>query len=303
MRTHTPQIPASFGTKFPKMDAVNQSHRAIEKAVLQLLRPVVRLLLRHGVSFSAFQTLAKQAYVQAALTDFALPGKKPSVSRASILTGLTRKDVQRLLSEAPAASEEPAGRHNRAVRVLGGWTRDADFRGPDGQPRPLLVDGSESADGEPGFAALVRRHGADVPARAVLDELLRVGAVQRRADGRVEPAARGYVPQQSAVDKLHMLGTDVADLIGTIDHNLEHGGTDPRYQRKVMYRRLDPTHLPAFRALSTDHAQALLESLDRWLAEHGTSPPPEGAPAARAGLGIYYFEDVRSRGLSEGEAP
>jgi hypothetical protein len=285
------------------MDAVNQSHRAIERAVLRLLRPVARLLLRHGISFSGFEALAKQAYVQAAQQDFALPGKKPSVSRASILTGLTRKDVQRLLSEAPPAAEESAGRLNRAVRVMGGWSRDPDFLGRDGQPRPLLVDGSESAGGEPGFAALVRRHGADVPARAVLDELLRVGAVQRRPDGRVEPAARGYVPQQSAVDKLHMLGTDVADLVETIDHNLQHGSTDPRFQRKVMYRHLDPAQLPAFRALSTAQAQALLETLDRWLAEHAAAPPPDGAPPARAGLGIYYFEDISSRAPSEGETP
>jgi hypothetical protein len=285
------------------MDAVNHSHRAIERAVLRLLRPVARLLLRHGISFSGFEALAKQAYVQAAQQDFALPGKKPSVSRASILTGLTRKDVQRLLSEAPPAAEESAGRLNRAVRVMGGWSRDADFLGPDGQPRPLQVDGPESAAGEPGFAALVRRHGADVPARAVLDELLRVGAVQRRPDGHVEPAARGYVPQQSAVDKLHMLGTDVADLVETIDHNLQHGSIDPRFQRKVMYRHLDPAQLPAFRALSTAQAQALLEALDHWLAEHATAAPPAGAPAARAGLGIYYFEDISSRNPSEGETP
>jgi Family of unknown function (DUF6502) len=294
------------------MDSVPVSHRAVECAVLRLLRPLVRLLLRHGVPFGSFEALAKQAYVQVAQREFALPGKKPSASRASILTGLTRKEVQRLLAETAEAAqggdtaEGPASRHNRAVRVLGGWTRDADFLGPGGAPRPLHLDGPDAAPGargEPGFAELVRRHSGDMPARAVLDELLRVGAVQRRPDGRIEPVARGYVPQQSTVDKLHMLGTDVADLIDTIDHNLEHGATDPRYQRKVMYRRLDPAHLPAFRALSSAQAQALLESLDRWLALHDTSPPPEGAPAARAGLGIYYFEDVSSRSLSEGEAP
>lgn len=285
------------------MDSVSLSHRAVEGAVLRLLRPLVRLLLRHGVSFGRFEALAKQVYAQVAHGEFALPGKKPSAARVSILTGLTRKDVQRLLTAAPEASEEPAGRHNRAVRVMGAWTRDADFLGPDGTPRPLHLDGSDAARSQPGFAELVRRHSGDMPARAVLDELLRVGAVQRRPDGAVEPAARGYVPQQGTADKLHMLGTDVADLITTIDHNLEHGATDPRYQRKVMYRRIDPAHLPAFRALSSAQAQGLLEVLDRWLAQHDDPTPPEGMPAARVGLGIYYFEDISSRSLSEGEAP
>ena len=315
------------------MESAFAAPRAVERAVLHLLRPLVRLLLRHGVPFGRFEVLAKQVYVEVAQSEFALPGKKPSASRASILTGLTRKEVQRLLAQAAAASDAagatlpagaaaavpgstpgethdaPASRHNRAVRVLGGWTRDADFLGPDGAPRPLHLDGPnaapapQAAPGEPGFAELVRRHSGDMPARAVLDELLRVGAVQRRPDGRIEPVARGYVPQQSTVDKLHMLGTDVADLITTIDHNLEHGATDPRFQRKVMYRRLDPTHLAAFRALSSAQAQALLEALDHWLALHDTPSPADGAPAARVGLGIHYFEDISSRSLSEGATP
>lgn len=267
--------------------------------MLRLLRPLVRLLLRHGVPFSAFEMLAKRVYVEAAQQDFALPGRKPTVSRVSILSGLTRKDVTRLLAAPEAAPSglggEPATRLNRAVRVLGGWARDADFLDADGAPRAL------EPDGDRGFAALVRRHSGDMPARAVLDELLRVGAVRKRADGRVEAVHAGYVPQASAVDKLHMLGTDTADLITTIEHNLEHGATDPRFQRKVMYDRLDPALLPAFRALGAQHAQALLEQLDRWLAEHTAGPlaPPacatSGLPVpgqARAGLGIYYFEDV-----------
>lgn len=282
------------------MDMPALPQRAVEKAVMRLLRPLVRLLLRHAVPFAAFEALAKRVYVEAALHDFALPGKKPSISRVSILSGLTRKEVQRLLAGTDDEAEEPAARHNRAVRVLGGWARDADFHDAGGAPRPLAVDG------EGGFAALVRRHSGDMPARAVLDELLRVGAVRQRADGLIEAAAHGYVPQRSTVDKLHMLGTDVADLITTIDHNLEHGSTDPRFQRKVMYRHVDPALLPAFRALSARQAQAVLEKLDRWLAEHAAGPPlplpgaPDDPPQARAGLGIYYFEERMSPAKAEG---
>lgn len=262
---------------------------------MRLLRPLVRLLLRHGVPFAAFERVAKQVYVETALLDFALPGRKPSISRVSILSGLTRKEVQRLLSDAEAVPAATSERHNRAVRVLGAWARDAEFLDPTGEPRPLAVDG------ETGFSALVRRHGGDVPARAVLDELLRVGAVRRREDGLIEPQARGYVPQRSAEAKLHMLGTDVADLVATIDHNLEHGQTDPRFQRKVMYHQVDPALLPAFRALSAGEAQAVLERLDRWLAEHAVEPSASvPSPQARAGLGIYYFEERMAPDQAEG---
>ena len=253
---------------------------------MKLLRPLMRLLLRHSLPFSAFEELAKRAYLDVAMNDFAIPGKKPSISRASILTGLTRKDVQRLVGLSDDPREVPERHYNRAARVLTGWIRDPDFLNRNKQPRALEVDGDF------GFAALVRRHSGDVPARAVLDELLRVGAVVERADGRLAPVARAYVPQRGEAEKLDILGTDVAGLIDTIDHNLQHGATDPRFQRKVSYRSIALDHLPAFRELSATHAQSLLEELDRWLAEHDDADPEDtDVPKARVGLGIYYMEE------------
>ena len=269
------------------MDWDNRPHQALDAAIARLLRPLFRLLLRHSVSFGAFEDLAKRTYIQVALDDFGIPGKKPSISRASILSGLTRKEVQRLVS-VPRNDGSEAGEHyNRAARVVTGWVRDTAFLDANGEPRPL------APDGDPSFAALVRRYSGDMPARAVLDELLRVGAVQQRKDGRIELLTRAYVPQGSAVEKLRILGTDVADLIETIDHNLQHGATDARFQRKVMYQSMPADAVPAFRKLSAAQSQALLEKLDRWLAAHDIDNPPENrdAPRARIGVGIYYFED------------
>jgi hypothetical protein len=265
------------------MDAATR--HTLEAAVLRLLRPLVRLLLRHGVPFAAFERLAKQVYVDVALNDFSLDGRRASQSRVSILTGLTRKDVQRIVSEAPTPAAETVARHNRATRVMTAWLRDPEFLAPDGRPDALPPEGEGS------FAALVKRHSGDMPARAVLDELLRVGAVQRRDDGCIEPLASGYVPRQGQREKLAILGTDVADLIATIDHNLEHGGDDPRFQRKVMYQSLPVDVLPAFREQSGREAQALLEQLDRWLSVHDDDAVEPGQPRARVGVGIHYFEE------------
>jgi hypothetical protein len=265
------------------MDAATR--HALEAAVLRLLRPLVRLLLRHGVPFAAFERLAKQVYVDVALNDFSLDGRRASQSRVSILTGLTRKDVQHLVAEVPTAAAETAARHNRATRVMTAWLRDPEFLAPDGRPDALPAEGAGS------FAALVKRHSGDMPARAVLDELLRVGAVRRRDDGCIEPLAPGYVPKQGLQEKLAILGSDVADLIATIDHNLEHGSDDPRFQRKVMYQSLPVEALPAIRAQSGREAQALLERLDRWLAALDDAAPDTGQPRARVGVGIHYFEE------------
>lgn len=269
------------------MDTEAKPHTALHAAIAMLLRPLFRLLLRHQMSFGAFEELAKRVYVDVALNDFGIPGKKPSISRASILSGLTRKEVQRLVGMPIEGDLDVGERYNRAARVLTGWVRDMDFLDEAGNPKPL------AAEGELSFAALVRRHSGDVPVRAVLDELERVGAVARRDDGLIELHARAYVPRRSAADKIAILGRDVADLVGTIDHNLEHGDDDPRFQRKVMYHSIPESALPAFRERSAASAQALLESFDQWLAAHDTDNPPEhpDLPRARVGVGIYYFEE------------
>jgi len=267
-------------------------HQALEAAVTSVLRALFRVLLRHSMSYSAFDELARRAYVEVAMKDFAIDGKKPTISRASILSGLTRKEVRRLLSLPARDSVESGGeRYNRAARVLTGWVRDPDFLDAAGDPRTLPLEGAK------GFAALVRKHSGDMPARAVLDELHRVGAVAWIDDQHVQLHTRAYVPAGSASDKLGILGHDVAALIGTIDHNIQHGAGDPRFQRKVMYDAIPRRDLPAFRKLSANQAQSLLERMDRWLqvrhrvAAAGKDDEPDATPRRRVGLGIYYFEE------------
>jgi hypothetical protein len=270
---------------------------AMGLSLAKLLRPLVRLLLKHSFPYSAFESIAKRVYVETAMEDFALPGKKPSISRAAILTGLTRKDVNLLLAE-PSSRADVAGAHyNRASRVLTAWVREPRFAGADGAPQALPLEGPD------GFADLVRRHGGDVPARAVLDELRRVGAVQSLADGRIALCQRAFVPHDGMVQKLGILGTDVSELIETISHNIEHGSTDARYQRKVMHVGIPIDSLPAFREMSARQSQALLEGLDAWLTEHDIEHlPATGLPpgdTARVGVGIHYFEQLSDKQESQ----
>ncbi len=221
--------------------------------------------------------------------DFAIPGRKPSVSRAALLTGLTRKEAQRIVDdEGSGADSAYALPENRAARVVAGWVRDADFHGPDGEPLALRFEGAE-----PTFSTLVRRFSGDVPPRAVLDELRRVGTVERLEDGSLKLLTRVYIPRTSDAAKLGILAADVPYLIGTIDHNLQ--GLEPsRFQRKVMYDNLPLEAMDEFRAISSRHAQELIELLDRWLAEHDrdANPAVSGSGRMRAGVGVFSFEEV-----------
>jgi hypothetical protein len=143
------------------------------------------------------------------------------------------------------------------------------------------------------FSELVKRYSGNVPSRAVLDELMNVGAVERLADGRVCLLTRAYIPKNIDAHKLNILGTDVQYLISTINHNLNPEPAAPLFQRKVAYDNLPDDVLPQFRKLFAPRAQSLLESADRWLAQRDRdiTPKVEGAGRNRAGFGIFFFEE------------
>jgi hypothetical protein len=238
-----------------------------------------------------FADLAKWTYVDVASKDFAIRGRKQTTSRVAVITGLSRKEVMRVRQLAKPDDDTGKERYNRAARVIAAWRREKEFIDAKGQPVPLSLAGPE-----PTFSGLVKRFSGDVPVRATLDELVRVGAVKRLPDGKIGLFARAYIPKSSQADKLQILGTDVEHLIATIDHNLKSDPGEPRFQRKVAYDNLPDKILPEFRELAAKRSQTLLESLDRWLAQRDrdVTPTVKGTGRNRAGLGIYYFEEPYS---------
>jgi len=261
-------------------------HESLQKAVTQLLSPLVRLLLRHGVSHAEFCNWAKQTYVIEAGEHFGMDGKPPTVSRIAIVTGINRKEVKRI-RELPSSVDTGVSKHNRAVRVVTGWLQDQDFHNARGRPQTLIY-----GDPEDSFNQLVKRHGGDVPARAMLDELVRVGTV-KNDDGNVTLLHKGYVPHQSESALLDIFSTSATDLLTTLEHNLSN--TDRRrLQMSVAYDQVTTEGVEQFRQLSADQAMKLLRELDKSLSRYdrATNPAVKGEGQHRIGLGLYLIEDT-----------
>lgn len=53
----------------------NTINKVLTVAILRLLKPLVRVLLRQGISFGAFSDLAKKVYVEVAENNFSVDGK------------------------------------------------------------------------------------------------------------------------------------------------------------------------------------------------------------------------------------
>jgi hypothetical protein len=281
-------------SQIPKNRSPMQSSKQdiLSAAVGRILKPLIRILLRSGMSYGTFADIAKRQYVEVALNEFPIGGRKQSVSRVSVITGLTRKEVSRVIGLNQAKDVQTSDRYNRAARVVAGWRRDTNFLDPEGNPMELSISGRANS-----FQELVRRYSGDVPYRAILDELHADGSIKRLDDNRVRLTDRAYLPKSDESMKLHILGVDTAFLIDTIEHNLNVEPQSPRFQRKVLYDNLPTEALPKFRRLSSQAAQGLLEKLDKWLSSHDRDVNPKAGGTGRntAGVGIYYFEVQHDR--------
>lgn len=271
------------------MDQMTINHlKSLSSAVLRLLRPLIRILLRNGMSYGTFTDLARWLYVDVATREFTIEGRKQSTSRVAVLTGLSRKEVKRMQGIPRPDDSHQNEKYNRAARIIAAWRREPEFQDADGEPSTLSISGPWST-----FSDIVRRFSGDMPVRAVLDELLRIGAVEQLDNGKIALLKKAYVPENSESEKINILGTDVRHLISTIGNNLDADRPRAFFQRKVSYDNLPNEALPVFRELSTRRAQKLLEHLDEWLADNDrdTNLSVKGTGRNVAGLGIFYFEE------------
>lgn len=277
------------------MAAQDKKERILYQAVYRLLKPLVRLLLRNNIPFAAFADLAKRAYVETADEHFQMPGRKQSDSRIATITGLTRKDVARLKKLDFNQQNPDVSKYHRAARVVYGWVHDKKYADTNGQSAILPFDAQQVVS----FSQLVKEYSGDVPPRAILDELLRVGVVQcdaarqDPAQQKVELLERAYIPKTGSMEKLQLLGRDVSGLISTMDRNIHGLGTKPFFQRKVFYDNLPKEAIAGIQALIAEEGQSLLEQVDKYMSEHDrdSNPKVKGTGRKACGIGLYYFEE------------
>ena len=250
-----------------------------------LLRPLASFLLKCGITWREFSEMAKTAFVAAATDHYGIQGRPTNVSRVALLTGLARKEVKRqrdLLQQVQPPA--PPEKTTDATRVLSGWHQDGDFLQQDNTPRDLDADD---------FADLCRRYCSDVPASALLKELLRVGAVEELANGHFKVVTRYYMPAHADVEWMMTAGTYIADLANTIHYNFDlDAGLPTRFLGRASEACIDRDSLDEYHRFLDVAGQTFLESIDAWLAEHQCSKSDQqSGRGVRLGVGVFHIQN------------
>ena len=256
------------------------------------LRPIVRVLLRNGVTWSEFAELGKELFVDVARSDYGIQGRPTNTARVALMTGLSRREVARV--KAALAGERPRGEPtpNRFSQILTAWHVDAEFRGADGKPAVLPPTG----DG-PSISTLLKRHAGDMPHGAVLKELEQLGLVKRAGPG-YRVTSRQYIRSAADPDLIRQAGVALHDHATTIGHNVDANRTDPpRFERMATSLALPRRHVGAFHAFLESESQAFLERIDAWLTAHSnagrtrSTAEPTNERVVRTGVGVFLIHD------------
>ena len=106
------------------------------EALQAILAPLAKVAVDQGVQFGQMEELLKQAMVQAAVQATRQGQGEPApVSRLSVITGIHRKEVKRLLE--PTAPAQLAASVTPAAELFTRWLTSRAWQGPDGQPLAL----------------------------------------------------------------------------------------------------------------------------------------------------------------------
>ena len=266
----------------------------VQNACRLLLRPIASVVMKCGMTWKEFSSLSKSVFVETATDEYGIRGRPTNISRVSVLTGISRKEIKRqrdlLLTSEPILSTKTTD----ATRILSGWHQDPDFLDDSGRPLALPEQGPL-----PSFAALFAKYGGDAPQQALLKELKNANSVEISDHGKLIAKSRYHMPTAMAEGNIRFFGTNLYDHEQTLNNNVS-GGRDstPRFEGFAVDDRIDVKAAEAFKEFLDQRSQLFLEEVDAWLNEHRVSESNKKSVPVRLGVGIYAVEGPLPKGKS-----
>lgn len=229
----------------------------------RILHPLVRMLIRFGISAGELKAIVDSVYAHAGSEHLAAQGDRVTYSKLAVITGINRSFLPGILA-TPQDEFRPRSQTqlHRAARVLNGWYEDVTFQTRTGEPAVLAISGARRS-----FEQLAHRYSGGVYYPTLLGELLRAGAVEKVGKNRIRALRRAPAPGGASVDAVYSAGEITGDLLATLDHNLQ---ARPHEQLPVraLTMRVEGESLSLFRAQLSKRADGLLEMTDSFLQAH-----------------------------------
>jgi hypothetical protein len=263
-----------------EQSAADPRQSALEAAELAL-QPITALLLELGVSYQELGRLVRRSYVEEAASRQRTIGARPTISRIAAATGMSRQEVSQILAAPPRKAQHPDLSLRPADRVLAAWTGEPDFLFENGKPRPLPY-----SDANPSFSELVRKHGPDIPPRALLKELVASSLVSDLGDGTYLPGRPKSATRPPQGEAIQDFGAKLNALGLTLLRNLQARDTKPLFESMTITSNL-PAGLSAKVARELDRrCRTFSQAIERFILDQTPESSRQDSRDARQEFGV-----------------
>jgi Family of unknown function (DUF6502) len=270
----------------------SQFRAALVHLCNRVLYPLVRILVRFGVSAGELKSIVDSVYAHAGSDYLTRQGERVTYSRLAVITGINRSVLPAIMAAPREGDFQPRSstQLHRAARVLSGWYDDREFQNRAGEPAVLPLRG-----GRRSFQQLARRYSGGVYYWTILSELERLGAVARVASGGVRAMRRSLSAGGANAESIYSAGEYAGDLMATLEHNLA-ARTHEQLPVRTLVLPVAARSLPLFRAQVGRRADAVLEQIESFLQSHRPrhGREPQAAASSRTlELGATVFAICR----------
>ena len=211
--------------------------------VLAVAQPLVQWMIKSGIGYNEFAQALKPLFLSMAEHELEALDQKTSDSAISLLSGLHRKDVR--------AYREESAQHSKSIQHnLAQWSKPSMANQvftrwlSSEHPHILPFHGTHDS-----FDALAQSVSKDVHARALLQEMSRLGLVKEEEEF-VHLIKDGFIPDSHQRQARELLSASVADHLAAGIHNIHHPKGPKFLEQSVFANELSQDSVDQLHALS-----------------------------------------------------
>lgn len=250
-----------------------------------VLKPLVRIFLRFGISHKALAEVAKSVYVDVAIEE---NPERRNISDIAIRTGISRKEVGKVLDKIEERSLVTSERL-ALDSLIDRWHQSGDYLDADGNPLRLPI----RSRSKPSLEALFKATRLDVPFSTFLRIVNESEKILIDSDGLYFPSSRFFITDGLDEHELRHVAGMMYGFLDTVRQNLD-SLTDEKsnriFQRCTYVAQLDHDAYERFAQFCDSKLPDLLIEFDDWLCENQSESLGTDPSRGLTGMGVYLYD-------------
>ena len=276
------------------MDAAlfrNEERTALIESIENMLRPLMPVLLRYGVTLQDAHDALRALYIDELSNRSRNQGRPLTETRLGMLAGINRGEIQKLLGdreEKERLRQEKAKLLDQATSVLGTWNSDRRFITPYGAPLDLSM---EPEAGFKTFDELMQLAAPEADQKLLIEVMVATGCVEIHSAKFVRCTNRNLLVGSERLAQIARIGRQCGALASTVVHNITNADIgETRFEARL---ETSVTISKAFRDEIADFVRkkstTFMEESDTWISEREHFFVDEAGK--KVGVGLFYFEN------------